>query len=132
MTPTRVRTEAIAGITPIEEMKDAAAMPPARRSGEVSQIELPLTPEGMAAALRRSVTRLSPFASRSTDVQLGHPLVSRRHCEVFESGGILMIRDLGSLNGTFVGPTRLWYVTCQSARLHRCAVSRAEMATNSG
>ena len=62
-------TEAIAGITPIEEMKDAASMPSDRRSGEVSQIELPLTLESMAAALRRSVTQLSPFARRPTDVQ---------------------------------------------------------------
>ena len=45
--------------------------------------------------------------SRSTDITLGHPLVSRRHCEVFESEGLLMLRDLGSLNGTFVGQTRL-------------------------
>jgi predicted component of type VI protein secretion system len=45
--------------------------------------------------------------SRTTDVVLGHPLVSRRHCEVFEADGLLMLRDLGSLNGTFVGQTRL-------------------------
>lgn len=45
--------------------------------------------------------------SRSTDVTLGHPLVSRQHCEVFESNGMLMVRDLGSLNGTFVGETRI-------------------------
>ncbi len=45
--------------------------------------------------------------SRSTDVRLGHPLVSRHHCEVFEADGILMVRDLGSLNGTFVGNTRI-------------------------
>jgi pSer/pThr/pTyr-binding forkhead associated (FHA) protein len=45
--------------------------------------------------------------SRATDVTLGHPLVSRRHCEVFESEGSLMLRDLGSLNGTFVGESRL-------------------------
>jgi pSer/pThr/pTyr-binding forkhead associated (FHA) protein len=45
--------------------------------------------------------------SRTTDVTLGHPLVSRRHCEVFEADGLLMLRDLGSLNGTFVGQTRL-------------------------
>jgi predicted component of type VI protein secretion system len=40
-------------------------------------------------------------------VRLGHPLVSRHHCEVFEADGILMVRDLGSLNGTFVGNTRI-------------------------
>ena len=45
--------------------------------------------------------------SRKTDVTLEHPLVSRHHCEVFESAGQLMLRDLGSLNGTFLGQTRL-------------------------
>lgn len=45
--------------------------------------------------------------SRSTDVTLSHPLVSRRHCEMSEADGLLMLRDLGSLNGTFVGETRL-------------------------
>ncbi len=45
--------------------------------------------------------------SRSTDLTLGHPLVSRHHCEVFEADGKLMVRDLGSMNGTFLGETRL-------------------------
>jgi pSer/pThr/pTyr-binding forkhead associated (FHA) protein len=45
--------------------------------------------------------------SRSTDVMLVHPLVSRQHCEVFEANGMLMVRDLGSRNGTFVGDTRI-------------------------
>jgi pSer/pThr/pTyr-binding forkhead associated (FHA) protein len=45
--------------------------------------------------------------SRSTDVTLFHPLVSRQHCEIFEAEGRLMVRDLGSLNGTFVGEMRL-------------------------
>jgi pSer/pThr/pTyr-binding forkhead associated (FHA) protein len=45
--------------------------------------------------------------SRTTDVTVGHPLISRRHCEVFEADGRMMLRDLGSLNGTFVGETRL-------------------------
>ena len=62
-------TEAIAGITPIDEMKDATAMPASRRSGEVARIELPITPESMAAALRQSFTRLAPFAARASDVQ---------------------------------------------------------------
>ena len=62
-------TEALAGITPIDEMKDAASMPAARRSGEVARIELPITPETMAASLRKAFTRLAPFAARPTDVQ---------------------------------------------------------------
>jgi predicted component of type VI protein secretion system len=45
--------------------------------------------------------------SRGTDLRLRHPLVSREHCEVFEANGMLMVRDLGSLNGTFVGDTRI-------------------------
>jgi pSer/pThr/pTyr-binding forkhead associated (FHA) protein len=45
--------------------------------------------------------------SRNTDLRLGHPLVSRHHCEVFEANGLLMVRDLGSLNGTFVGEQRI-------------------------
>lgn len=45
--------------------------------------------------------------SRTTDLTLGHPLVSRQHCELYEQEGVLMVRDLGSLNGTFVGDTRI-------------------------
>jgi pSer/pThr/pTyr-binding forkhead associated (FHA) protein len=33
--------------------------------------------------------------------------VSRRHCEVFEAGGKLAIRDLGSSNGTFVNGKKI-------------------------
>jgi predicted component of type VI protein secretion system len=40
--------------------------------------------------------------SRKATVKLPHPLVSRRHCEVFERDGRLFVRDLGSLNGTYV------------------------------
>ncbi len=45
--------------------------------------------------------------SRSADLPLNHPLVSRQHCEIFEADGHLMVRDLGSLNGTFVGDSRV-------------------------
>ncbi len=33
--------------------------------------------------------------------------VSRRHCEIYESGGKLTIRDLGSSNGTYVNGKRV-------------------------
>ena len=66
-------TEAIAGITPIHEMKDATA-PAARRGGEVARIELPVTPESLAAAMRQSYRRVAPFATRAADVHsLGIP-----------------------------------------------------------
>ncbi len=36
-----------------------------------------------------------------------HALVSRRHTEIFEQDGGLYVRDLGSLNGTFVNNLRI-------------------------
>ena len=62
-------TEAIAGITPIEQMKDATAMP-ARRGGEVaSRIDLPITLDALSTALRASIDRVKPFAARAADVR---------------------------------------------------------------
>lgn len=45
--------------------------------------------------------------SRDATLSLTHPLVSRFHCELFEYDGMLMVRDLESLNGTFVGSDRV-------------------------
>lgn len=39
---------------------------------------------------------------RNVTLTLPHALVSRRHCEIYEKSGRLRVRDLGSLNGTFV------------------------------
>ena len=36
-----------------------------------------------------------------------HALVSRRHTEIFEQDGSLFVKDLGSLNGTFVNNLRI-------------------------
>jgi pSer/pThr/pTyr-binding forkhead associated (FHA) protein len=44
---------------------------------------------------------------RDAAIVLPHPLVSRRHCELYEAAGQLMVRDLGSLNGTFVNSERV-------------------------
>ena len=44
---------------------------------------------------------------REASLTLPHPLVSRRHTEIFEQDGRLMVRDLGSLNGTFVNNRRI-------------------------
>lgn len=44
---------------------------------------------------------------RDCSIMLRHPLVSRQHCEIFESSGTLLVRDLGSLNGTFVNNQRI-------------------------
>ncbi|MFL6278881.1 MAG: SpoIVB peptidase S55 domain-containing protein [Vicinamibacterales bacterium] len=62
-------TEAIAGITPIEEMKDATEM--ARRiPTQQARIELPITREGLAAALSATYARIAPFANRPADIQV--------------------------------------------------------------
>ncbi len=45
--------------------------------------------------------------SREAKVKLPHPLVSRKHCEVFERDGQLFVRDLGSLNGTYVDSQKI-------------------------
>jgi hypothetical protein len=60
--------EAIAGITPIAEMKDATGM--TRRTVPAqARLELPITRDGLAAALSATFGRLTPFAARPTDVQ---------------------------------------------------------------
>jgi predicted component of type VI protein secretion system len=45
--------------------------------------------------------------SREADVTVAHPLISRRHCELSEQYGLLMLRDLVSLNGTMIGGRRI-------------------------
>jgi len=45
--------------------------------------------------------------SRGADVTVAHPLISRRHCELSEDNGLLMLHDLGSLNGTMIGGRRI-------------------------
>ncbi len=57
-------------------------------------------------ASRKVVTVKLPAVigrSRDADLTIAHPMVSRRHCELFEVQGLVRIRDLGSLNGTLVG-----------------------------
>jgi hypothetical protein len=60
--------EAIAGITPIEEMKDATAMSRPRPARQV-QVQMPVTRETLTAALNATYARLAPFAARPADVQ---------------------------------------------------------------
>ncbi len=61
--------------------------------------------------LRNEVDLNTPVVigrSRQADVTIGHPLVSRRHCEITEGDeNLLVVEDLGSLNGTFVGDHRI-------------------------
>jgi len=45
--------------------------------------------------------------SREAGLTIAHPLVSRQHCEIYEQDGRLVVRDLGSLNGTFIDDSRI-------------------------
>jgi pSer/pThr/pTyr-binding forkhead associated (FHA) protein len=45
--------------------------------------------------------------SQEAKLKLVHALVSRQHCELFVDHGQVTVRDLGSLNGTFVGGRRI-------------------------
>ncbi len=60
--------EPIAGITPIAEMKDATT-PPRRVGTGQARLELPITREGLTAALAAMSARLAPFARRPADVE---------------------------------------------------------------
>jgi predicted component of type VI protein secretion system len=68
-------------------------------------MEATLTVVGGKASKAHVVLRLPTVIGRSREAGLtiAHPMVSRRHCELFEANGALHLRDLGSLNGTFVG-----------------------------
>jgi len=60
---------------------------------------------GAAMSLEADVTRLG----RSTDgeISLDDITVSRRHAEVLRDGSSYVVRDSGSLNGTYVNNTRI-------------------------
>ena len=62
--------EPIAGITPIEEMIDAVATVSPRAAATRPSLELPVTPERLAAALRAMYQRVRPFADRPEDLDV--------------------------------------------------------------
>ena len=63
--------EPIAGITPIAEMIDAATLDTPRAPiGTRARLEMPVTPESLATALRASMSWTRPFADRPGDVQI--------------------------------------------------------------
>jgi hypothetical protein len=60
--------EPIAGITPIEEMTETAALAPRGPAVARTALSWPLTREGVAAALRQAYERARPFADNPADV----------------------------------------------------------------
>jgi predicted component of type VI protein secretion system len=68
-----------------------------------------LTVVGGAAKAAEINLKLPTTIGRGRDatLTLPHPLVSRKHCEIFERDGKLYVRDLKSLNGTFIDSERI-------------------------
>lgn len=58
-------------------------------------------------ALRELAVPFVIGRSREANLTIPHPMVSRRHCLVFEDRGTIRLQDLGSLNGTFSGTERI-------------------------
>jgi predicted component of type VI protein secretion system len=54
---------------------------------------------------------------REATLQLTHALISRQHCQLFAEQGRIMVRDLGSMNGTFVGGQRVETAPLSSGEL---------------
>jgi hypothetical protein len=61
--------EPIAGITPIAEMTDSAAVTDIRPAGAKVHLEFPLTRDGLTAAFRKALNWNRPFADRPSDAQ---------------------------------------------------------------
>ena len=61
--------EPIAGITPINEMIEAATLPGPRRQMARVELQMPLTPENLRDSLRQAFSWARPFASSPNDVQ---------------------------------------------------------------
>ncbi len=59
----------------------------------------------------RAIRELTvPFVigrSQEANLTIPHPMVSRRHCLVFEDHGVIRLQDLGSLNGTYIASERV-------------------------
>ena len=49
--------------------------------------------------------------TEDNDIQIDHPEVSTRHCEIMLDGEVVSVRDCGSTNGTFINGQRIWEAT---------------------
>jgi hypothetical protein len=62
--------EPIAGITPIDEMFEAASLPGPRRLAARAELPMPPTPDALRASLREAFAWTRPFAESPSDVQI--------------------------------------------------------------
>jgi hypothetical protein len=63
-------TEPIAGITPIEEMREAATLPGPRRQAARVELQMPPSQENLRASLREAFSWARPFADSPNDIQV--------------------------------------------------------------
>ena len=70
-------------------------------------IEFTVLKEGQP--LKTISVELPVVIGRGTDstLTIKHPLLSRRHCEVYNENDQVLVKDLASLNGTFVNDARV-------------------------
>jgi hypothetical protein len=62
--------EPIAGITPIDEMIEAASIPEPRLRAARVMLPMPITQEGLQSSLRQAFSWARPFATNAADVQV--------------------------------------------------------------
>ncbi|MFZ5829334.1 MAG: FHA domain-containing protein [Planctomycetota bacterium] len=64
---------------------------------------------GGRATQREVALELPAVLGRSSQVSvtISHSMISRKHCMLFEQAGVVLVRDLGSLNGTFIKGKRI-------------------------
>jgi hypothetical protein len=78
------------------------------------------TPEIVPAEIHLTAGRNRLGREGENDILVPHPSVSRQHCEVWLTDDSVLVRDLGSRNGTFVDEQRVseaQVFTGQSLRL---------------
>jgi pSer/pThr/pTyr-binding forkhead associated (FHA) protein len=82
----------------------------ARKKPDISMIDAKLVlvgDEPKPTVIKLKKLPMTIGRGKEADLTLAHPMVSRLHCEFYDVEETLCIRDLGSLNGTFVGDIRV-------------------------
>lgn len=87
--------EPLAGITPIDEMIEAATLPGPRRQAARVELQMPLTPESLRASLRQAFSWFRPFADSPADIQ------------VFGGGAININAGIGTMMRPIATPLTL-------------------------
>ena len=95
---------------------------PVESAGDVADEELTVSLEGLPESLAMLVVKRGPNAGSrfvldsevtragrhpDSDIFLDDITVSRRHAEVVRDGGSYRVRDVGSLNGTYLNRERI-------------------------